>query len=127
MVEVISAKNLSARDEPLPFFKCCGFRQEASSDPQVEVRPLPVQNFPTDVRSHKTEIKWTTQNPVFNEKFSWRIPESDCGKLDSVLLFTVRDVDVVSRDDFLGQAIIPIAQVCAGAECQNQKLQLEMC
>jgi BAI1-associated protein 3 len=108
-VEVLCASNLSARDEPHRFFQCCS-KVEASSDPQVEVSLMPPQNFP-DAKSQKTEIIWKSQNPVFNQKFSWTVAEEKCKQLESVIVFTVRDYDRITRDDFLGQAVVPIAQM----------------
>ncbi|CAG7830335.1 unnamed protein product [Allacma fusca] len=108
-IEVICASNLSARDEPSKLFSFCT-NKEASSDPQVEVSLMPPQNFP-DVKSQKTEIIWKSQNPIFNQKFSWNVAEEKCKQLESVIVFTVRDYDRLTRDDFLGQAVVPIAQM----------------
>jgi len=51
------------------------------------------------LKEHKTTVKKKTLNPTWNETFDLMVPENQ-----PYLVFTVFDEDLLSKDDFLGQA-----------------------
>lgn len=52
-----------------------------------------------------------TVNPTFNEKFHWDVSQEESGQEDAVILFTVKDYDFLSHNDFLGEAVVPFSKV----------------
>jgi BAI1-associated protein 3 len=63
------------------------------------------------VRLSKTETRWKTLHPIYNEKFQWDITLTECLQENAVVVFTVKDYDFLSKNDFLGEAIVPLALV----------------
>ena len=53
---------------------------------------------------HTTQIVVETNDPVYNEIFSFTLTELEI--LDTKLIVQVWDYDVTSRDDFLGEVIV---------------------
>ena len=106
--EVMSAKNLVPADNPGKIWQV--FRKlSPNSDPRIELDVL-VRGM-DEGKLESTRTEWKTLNPIYDESFSWAIDEASCQLPSSVLRFTVRDVDVLSRNDFLGEAIVPLCQV----------------
>lgn len=63
------------------------------------------------IKKYTTEVKWKSLDPVYGEKFSWNVKKTECLNPNSVIVFTVRDYDYLSKNDFLGEAIVPLCLV----------------
>lgn len=53
-------------------------------------------------------MKWNNLNPVFEQTFYWSITADDCTQPSAVLVLTVKDYDLLNKNEFLGEAIIPL-------------------
>ncbi|ODM95910.1 Protein unc-13 D [Orchesella cincta] len=105
-IEVMSAANLTAHDEPLKVFQCFQTMQP-TSDPLVELELKPLTHFP-DEKKYSTAVQWKNLNPTFNETFHWNISPNDCLQQAATLVVTVKDYDLLTRNAFLGEALYPL-------------------
>jgi len=70
-------------------------------------------------KEHKTKIMDSTLNPVWNKEdatFMMEVSEDDLNDHDSQLKFTVWNKNRASRDDYMGEAAIPLQQLLDAAE-----------
>lgn len=77
-----------------------------TSDPYVQVSILDGAGLPVEGQTHRTSYKPKTLNPVWNESFfmgSKELKLRDCS-----LRFDVFDFDLMSSDDHMGHAVLPL-------------------
>ncbi|NWJ03924.1 SYT17 protein, partial [Crypturellus undulatus] len=99
IVRVIEAKDLP------PPISYDGSRQDmAHSNPYVKVCLLPDQK-----NSKQTGVKRKTQNPVFEERYTFEIPFLEAQR--RTLLLTVVDFDKFSRHCVIGKVSMPLSDV----------------
>ncbi|XP_035709370.1 protein unc-13 homolog 4B [Folsomia candida] len=108
-VEVIAAYNLVAMDDAFQLWNLC-MKSQPSNDPYVEVEIQPERKF-SNIRTSRTKVQRKTVNPTFNEKFHWDVSQEESGQEDAVILFTVKDYDFLSHNDFLGEAVVPFSKI----------------
>jgi len=109
IVEVISADKLLPLDYPSPVWDICR-KIHPSSDPRVEIDVL-VQGRSGDGMLRKTKTHKKTLNPTFGETFEFFLERDAVESPSTVVRFTVKDVDVLSVNDFMGEALVPLARV----------------
>jgi len=135
-VEIISASDLTASNDSFTIWDICK-KKPPSNDPFVEIELQPTKNFTNvrftfhftqistvsvltnecnpcfifQARKSVTETRWKTVNPIYNETFQWDVTLAECLKESSVIIFTVKDYDYLSQNDFLGEAIVPLSMV----------------
>ncbi|XP_036360291.1 protein unc-13 homolog D isoform X2 [Octopus sinensis] len=98
-VKVINAKDLPGLDTT-------GF-----SDPYVVITLQPRMLF-QNLRSQKTKIITRTLNPVFNSSFQFHNVLSELlKKQGAAVQILVYDYDKLKRDDFVGEAVIPLSSI----------------
>ncbi|NWR69578.1 SYT17 protein, partial [Centropus unirufus] len=99
IVRVIEAKDLP------PPISYDGSRQDmAHSNPYVKICLLPDQK-----NSKQTGVKRKTQNPVFEERYTFEIPFLEAQR--RTLLLTVVDFDKFSRHCVIGKVSMPLCDV----------------
>ncbi|NXQ70230.1 SYT17 protein, partial [Quiscalus mexicanus] len=99
IVRVIEAKDLP------PPISYDGSRQDmAHSNPYVKICLLPDQK-----NSKQTGVKRKTQNPVFEERYTFEIPFLEAQR--RTLLLTVVDFDKFSRHCVIGKVSMPLSDV----------------
>ncbi|NWZ80847.1 SYT17 protein, partial [Poecile atricapillus] len=99
IVRVIEAKDLP------PPISYDGARQDmAHSNPYVKICLLPDQK-----NSKQTGVKRKTQNPVFEERYTFEIPFLEAQR--RTLLLTVVDFDKFSRHCVIGKVSMPLSDV----------------
>ncbi|XP_066186423.1 synaptotagmin-17 [Sylvia atricapilla] len=99
IVRVIEAKDLP------PPISYDGSRQDmAHSNPYVKICLLPDQK-----NSKQTGVKRKTQNPVFEERYTFEIPFLEAQR--RTLLLTVVDFDKFSRHCVIGKVSVPLSDV----------------
>ncbi|KAL8175439.1 UNVERIFIED_CONTAM: Synaptotagmin-17 [Gekko kuhli] len=99
IVRVIEGKDLP------PPISYDGSRQDmAHSNPYVKICLLPDQK-----NSKQTGVKRKTQNPVFEERYTFEIPFLEAQR--RTLLLTVVDFDKFSRHCVLGEVSMPLSEV----------------
>ncbi|POI30375.1 hypothetical protein CIB84_005875 [Bambusicola thoracicus] len=99
IVRVIEAKDLP------PPISYDGSRQDmAHSNPYVKICLLPDQK-----NSKQTGVKRKTQNPVFEERYTFEIPFLEAQR--RTLLLTVVDFDKFSRHCVIGKVSMPLGDV----------------
>ncbi|KAK3240830.1 hypothetical protein CYMTET_49360 [Cymbomonas tetramitiformis] len=99
-VEVISAENLVAADPAIPFIS------KASSDPYVSLQ--------IGTQRERTTIIQKQLNPVWNQKFQFVIQDNEWrhpSGMHRMLKLIVKDWDIASDDDILGNAIIDLLEL----------------
>ncbi|XP_072416289.1 synaptotagmin-17 isoform X1 [Chiloscyllium punctatum] len=95
---------IEARDLPPPI-SYDGSRQDmAHSNPYVKMCLLPDQK-----NSRQTGVKRKTQNPVFEERYTFEIPFLEAQR--RTLLLTVVDFDKFSRHCVIGKVTMPLNEV----------------
>ncbi|XP_059510184.1 synaptotagmin-17 isoform X1 [Stegostoma tigrinum] len=95
---------IEARDLPPPI-SYDGSRQDmAHSNPYVKMCLLPDQK-----NSRQTGVKRKTQNPVFEERYTFEIPFLEAQR--RTLLLTVVDFDKFSRHCVIGKVAMPLNEV----------------
>ncbi|XP_064478757.1 BAI1-associated protein 3-like isoform X2 [Ornithodoros turicata] len=97
-VDVVRARDLQPLDPN-------GF-----SDPFVILELLPKHLFP-DCHQQKTKVQRKTLSPIFDESFEFPAPLERCRQEISLLRLTVMDYDVMLRDDFEGEAFVPLSDL----------------
>ena len=74
----------------------------------------------------KTRFKQKTLNPVFNEIFQFKLPQSEIA--ETKLRATIWDHDFFGEDDFNGEAVIDLSRIYlnAGTHTDWYMLQLQV-
>ncbi|XP_050539077.1 BAI1-associated protein 3 isoform X2 [Daktulosphaira vitifoliae] len=80
------------------------------SDPFVIVELLPKSMFPYNAEQY-TEVKKKTLNPLFDECFEFAVSLDQCRHESSMILFTVMDHDVITANDFAGEAFLSLNSI----------------
>ncbi|XP_076122849.1 synaptotagmin-17 [Alosa pseudoharengus] len=100
----LSVRIIEARDLPPPV-TCDGARQDmAHSNPYVKMSLLPDHK-----NSRQTGVKRKTQNPVFEERFTFELPFLEAQR--RTLLLSVVDFDKFSRHCVIGKVALPLNEV----------------
>ncbi|UYV62344.1 BAIAP3 [Cordylochernes scorpioides] len=94
------------------------------SDPFVIVELVPKHFFP-DLPPQKTKIQKKTLFPLFDESFVFKAPEDQCRREGAAICFTVMDFDVMTRDDFEGEAYLALCNV-AGIEEDSEAKPVDL-
>ncbi|XP_076385471.1 BAI1 associated protein 3 isoform X5 [Megachile rotundata] len=97
-VEVINARDVIPLDPN-------GF-----SDPFVIIELLPRRVF-EHCAEQRTNVKKKTLNPMFDECFEFSVNVEQCRSPDAMVLFTVMDRDVLTADDFAGEAFLGLSTI----------------
>ncbi|XP_075725251.1 BAI1-associated protein 3-like isoform X8 [Rhipicephalus microplus] len=84
------------------------------SDPFVILEILPRHMFP-DCPQQRTRVQKKTLYPLFDESFEFSVGQERCRQAVAILSFTVMDHDMMTRNDFEGEAFYALAAV-AGVE-----------
>ncbi|OQR68826.1 munc13-4-like [Tropilaelaps mercedesae] len=80
------------------------------SDPFVLVELQPRHLFP-NCPQHRTRVQKRTLYPLFDETFEFSVTVDKCRQEVALLCFTVMDHDMMTRNDFEGEAFLPLTQV----------------
>uniref|UniRef100_A0A4X2KE04 Uncharacterized protein n=1 Tax=Vombatus ursinus TaxID=29139 RepID=A0A4X2KE04_VOMUR len=100
----LTVRVIEARDLPPPI-SYDGSRQDmAHSNPYVKICLLPDQK-----NSKQTGVKRKTQNPVFEERYTFEIPFLEAQR--RTLLLTIVDFDKFSRHCVIGKVSVPLSEV----------------
>ncbi|XP_017887694.1 BAI1-associated protein 3 isoform X2 [Ceratina calcarata] len=97
-VEVISARDVIPLDP------------NGYSDPFVIIELLPRRIFEPCAEQH-TNVKKKTLNPIFDECFEFSVNVEQCQSPDAMVLFTVMDHDVLTANDFAGEAFLGLSTI----------------
>ncbi|XP_070579385.1 synaptotagmin-17-like [Ptychodera flava] len=97
----LTVRIIKAKDLPPPV--CNDFTKQdfAHSNPYVKVCLLPDQKS-----SQQTTVKRKTQDPIFEESFTFELPFKEAQR--RTLLLSVQDFDKYSRHCVIGQLILPL-------------------
>ncbi|KAA0705716.1 Synaptotagmin-17 Synaptotagmin XVII [Triplophysa tibetana] len=100
----LTVRVIEARDLPPPVM-CDSARQDmAHSNPYVKMSLLPDHK-----NSRQTGVKRKTQNPVFEERFTFEVPFLEAQR--RTLLLSVVDFDKFSRHCVIGKVSLPLNEV----------------
>ncbi|XP_036797969.1 synaptotagmin-17 isoform X1 [Oncorhynchus mykiss] len=100
----LGVRVIEARDLPPPL-TCDGARQDmAHSNPYVKISLLPDHK-----NSRQTGVKRKTQNPVFEERFTFDLLFLEAQR--RTLLLSVVDFDKFSRHCVIGKVALPLSEV----------------
>jgi BAI1-associated protein 3 len=91
LVEVVNARNIIPLDA------------NGLSDPYVVVEVEPWHVF-NSTEARQTKVVKKCLNPTFNESFKFDVSEDQCAQSGSSIVFTVMDHDLLSANDFAGEA-----------------------
>ncbi|XP_040076076.1 BAI1-associated protein 3 isoform X2 [Ixodes scapularis] len=80
------------------------------SDPFVILEILPRHLFP-DCPQQRTRVQKKTLFPLFDESFEFSVAQERCRQAVALLSFTVMDHDMMTRNDFEGEAFFALAAV----------------
>ncbi|KOC60100.1 BAI1-associated protein 3 [Habropoda laboriosa] len=97
-VEVINARDVIPLDP------------NGYSDPFVIIELLPRRVFEHCAEQH-TNVKKKTLNPMFDECFEFSVSVDQCRSPDAMVLFTVMDHDVLTANDFAGEAFLGLSTI----------------
>ncbi|XP_055611550.1 BAI1-associated protein 3 isoform X2 [Uranotaenia lowii] len=97
-VEVLHAKNVIPLDPN-------GF-----SDPFVIIELLPRRVF-SHCSEQQTNVHKKTLNPVFDECFEFSVTQEQCQAEAAMIVFTVMDHDVLTANDFAGEAFLALTNI----------------
>uniref|UniRef100_A0A8D0L591 Synaptotagmin 17 n=1 Tax=Sphenodon punctatus TaxID=8508 RepID=A0A8D0L591_SPHPU len=95
---------IEARDLPPPISYDGSKQDMAHSNPYVKICLLPDQK-----NSKQTGVKRKTQNPVFEERYTFEIPFLEAQR--RTLLLTIVDFDKFSRHCVIGKVSMPLNEV----------------
>lgn len=104
-VEVLKAQNLIPLDN------------NGLSDPFVVVEILPRTRF-ASTPAQQTNVQKANLNPVFEECLEFPVSAEECQDEVAMIQFSVYDYDVLTANDFGGEAMIGLASV-PGVQCGN--------
>ncbi|XP_041987245.1 BAI1-associated protein 3 [Aricia agestis] len=102
-VEVMSARDVIPLDP------------NGLSDPFVVLELLPKRLFPK-THEQSTNVQKKTLNPVWDECFEFPVSIEACKSGQAALALSVWDRDVLTADDFAGEAFVPLERV-PGVNC----------
>ncbi|XP_060811267.1 BAI1-associated protein 3 isoform X2 [Bombus pascuorum] len=97
-VEVINARDVIPLDP------------NGYSDPFVIIELLPRRVFEHCAEQH-TNVKKKTLNPMFDECFEFSVSVEQCRSPNAMVLFTVMDHDVLTANDFAGEAFLGLSTI----------------
>ncbi|KAM6963592.1 protein unc-13 homolog D [Tautogolabrus adspersus] len=97
-VEVLNAVNLLPMDS------------NGLSDPFVQLSLEPSYMFP-EVEPRSTQIKSCDLNPLFDEAFEFMVSLDQCQNPGACLVVTVLDHDILTSDDFEGEAFLALEDI----------------
>ncbi|XP_055620183.1 BAI1-associated protein 3 isoform X2 [Toxorhynchites rutilus septentrionalis] len=109
-VEVLHAKDVIPLDPN-------GF-----SDPFVIIELLPRRVF-SHCSEQQTNVHKKTLNPVFDECFEFSVTQEQCQAEASMIVFTVMDHDVLTANDFAGEAFLSLANIPGVASNFNMNIE----
>ncbi|KAF8778199.1 BAI1-associated protein 3 like protein [Argiope bruennichi] len=94
------------------------------SDPFVIIELVPRHFFPNCVKQ-STNVQKKTLFPLFDEAFEFAIPVDLLHREGAGLCFSVMDHDMVTKDDFEGEAFLPLCNI---PESSSEEMKLfELC
>ncbi|XP_063827905.1 BAI1-associated protein 3 [Ostrinia nubilalis] len=97
-VEVLSARDVIPLDP------------NGLSDPFVVLELLPKRLFPK-AHEQTTNVQKKTLNPVWDECFEFSVSLEACRSAQAALSLSVWDRDVLTADDFAGEAFVSLARI----------------
>lgn len=80
------------------------------SDPFVIIELLPKRVFP-HCNEQQTNVHKRTLNPVFDECFEFSVTLDQCRSPAAMIAFTVMDHDVLTANDFAGEAFLALGSI----------------
>ncbi|KAF6203098.1 hypothetical protein GE061_003513, partial [Apolygus lucorum] len=80
------------------------------SDPFVIVELLPKSVFP-HCNEQETKVQKKTLNPLFDECFEFPVTLEQCKAEGAMICFTVMDHDVLTANDFAGEAFLSLSNI----------------
>ncbi|XP_072386969.1 BAI1-associated protein 3 [Diabrotica undecimpunctata] len=80
------------------------------SDPFVIIELLPHRMFPL-CSTQQTNVHKKTLNPNFDECFEFSVSLEQCRRPDTMIGFTVMDHDVITANDFAGEAFLSLGNI----------------
>lgn len=80
------------------------------SDPFVIIELLPKRVFP-HCNDQQTNVHKRTLNPVFDECFEFSVTLEQCRAQGAMIAFTVMDHDVLTANDFAGEAFLALGNI----------------
>lgn len=80
------------------------------SDPFVIVELLPHRIFPY-CNEQQTNVHKKTLNPIFDECFEFSVSLDQCRAPEAMVAFTVMDHDVLTANDFAGEAFLYLGNI----------------
>ncbi|EFN81951.1 BAI1-associated protein 3, partial [Harpegnathos saltator] len=80
------------------------------SDPFVIIELLPRRVF-EHCAEQQTNVKKRTLNPMFDECFEFSVSVEQCRDVNAMVLFTVMDHDVLTANDFAGEAFLGLSTI----------------
>ncbi|KAJ8246023.1 hypothetical protein GJAV_G00262830 [Gymnothorax javanicus] len=100
----LNVRVIEARDLPLPVSSDATRQDMAHSNPYVKMSLLPDHK-----NSRQTGVKRKTQNPVFEERFTFKLPFLEAQR--RTLLLSVVDFDKFSRHCVIGKVSMALSEV----------------
>lgn len=85
------------------------------SDPFVIIELLPKRIFP-HCNEQQTNVHKKTLHPIFDECFEFSVTLEQCKAPGAMIAFTVMDHDVLTANDFAGEAFLPLGTISGVAE-----------
>lgn len=80
------------------------------SDPFVIIELLPHRVFP-HCNEQQTNVHKKTLHPIFDECFEFSVSLEQCRSPGAMILFTVMDHDVLTANDFAGEAFLALGSI----------------
>ncbi|XP_044760714.1 BAI1-associated protein 3 [Coccinella septempunctata] len=80
------------------------------SDPFVIIELLPHKIFP-HCNEQQTNVHKKTLNPIFDECFEFSVSLDQCRSQGAMIAFTVMDHDVLTANDFAGEAFLALGSI----------------
>ncbi|KAL1518076.1 hypothetical protein ABEB36_001756 [Hypothenemus hampei] len=85
------------------------------SDPFVIIELLPKRVFP-HCNEQQTNVHKKTLHPIFDECFEFSVSLEQCRASGAMIAFTVMDHDVLTANDFAGEAFLALGTISGVAE-----------
>uniref|UniRef100_A0A8D8TBQ9 BAI1-associated protein 3 n=1 Tax=Cacopsylla melanoneura TaxID=428564 RepID=A0A8D8TBQ9_9HEMI len=89
------------------------------SDPFVIVELIPKSLFPI-VTEQQTNVQKKTLNPLFDECFEFSVTLDQCKNENAMIVFTVMDHDVLTANDFAGEAFLSLRNIPGVNQCNSE-------
>ncbi|XP_017779059.1 PREDICTED: BAI1-associated protein 3 isoform X2 [Nicrophorus vespilloides] len=80
------------------------------SDPFVIIELLPFRVFP-HCNEQQTNVHKKTLHPIFDECFEFSVTLEQCRSTGAMIAFTVMDHDVLTANDFAGEAFLALGNI----------------